>query len=132
MAREWIRSDEVVWEALDGETVLIQPRQGRTWLLNAAAAFVWRYCNGQTSSTEIARYLSHAGRHQTARVAEDVRAFCAELEALGLLSTARPTAALVTVEMSFSGPYSPPRIRPRGFGVGPRHRPSPRGLSGPG
>jgi hypothetical protein len=110
MATRWKRSEEVIWEAVDGETVLVEPRTGRTWLLNAAAARIWRACDGLT------------------RFNQEGAAFCRQLALRGLLSPSAPLSGAGTA-VCFSGV---PAIRPHGFGTGPRHRPSPRGLSGPG
>jgi hypothetical protein len=110
MATQWIRSDEVIWETLDGEALLVEPRRGRTWLLNAAAARIWRACDGLT------------------RFNAEGAAFCRQLASLGLLTPSAQFSGGGTA-VCFSGR---PTIRAHGFGAGPRHRPSPRGSSGPG
>jgi hypothetical protein len=126
MAIRWSKSDGVVWEQLGGETVIVRPSDRRTWLLNATASFVWRCCNGQVSPEEIARRL---GGQQVTR---EIAAFCQDLAKLGLLSESTQPAPQPALALAFSGPYAAPRIMPQGFGTGPRRRPSPRGLSGPG
>jgi hypothetical protein len=112
MTTRWMRTEQAVWEELNGEVVVVEPRNGRTWLLNAAAAQVWRGCDGEAR-----------------RFSADGAEFCRKLAALGLLCAASAELAGMGEVVSFSGL---PTIRAQGFGTGPRRRPSPRGLSGPG
>jgi len=107
----WVRSEGVVCEQLDNATVLVDARSGRTWLLNSAAAKIWHACDGKLT-----------------RFGAESAAFCRQLAVLGLLA-AEPAGRGQAV--CFSGPAGP-MIYSRSLGTGPRHRPSPRGLSGPG
>ena len=136
MARHWVRSSDVIWEELDGETVLVEPRTNRTWLLNSTASFIWRNCDGALRTDVLARRLTSASRRELDGISADIAAFCGSFEELGLLR-AVPQPVLQPVSgsaaaRSSAGPYAPPRFIAHGLGSGPRHRPSPRGLSGPG
>ena len=118
MATLWARSEELVWEELDGEAVLVQPRTGRTWRLNAAAAALWRACDGTTQ-----------------QLSAECMAFCRRLELEGLLTRIGAPALDVSTPMfECSGTAlrvsELPQLQELSFGSGPRHRPSPRGLSG--
>jgi hypothetical protein len=130
MQSKWMRSDNVVWEELNGEILLVNPRSGGRWLLNAAASAVWKLCDGTRSAGELAaRVVCGAGREARAEIA----AFCASAERLGLLqSAAHSTCAtdtrLATGTMNFD---AAPVFRELGAGHGTRRRPSPGGVSGP-
>ncbi len=49
---------DVIEEELDEEVVLYDPRNGATYRLNQTAFTVWRKCNGQLSTREIARQMT--------------------------------------------------------------------------
>ena len=124
------QAENVICEELDGEGLLVQPHAQRTWLLNPTALFIWSNSGGtcvDTSSAveSMAQQLALAGRRDLAGVRQDVLAFRAQLEAAGLLPVAP-----VLARVSCAGSYVPPSMRVQNFGSGPRHRPSPRGLSG--
>ncbi len=55
MAGKWVRSDDVVWEELGGEVLLVHPRSGARWLLNATAGAIWKLCDGTRGAGELAR-----------------------------------------------------------------------------
>ncbi len=107
MSDIWVRSSHVVWEEMDRGVLLVDPASGARWLLNAAAAAVWKFCDGT-------------------RAAGDAAAFCASMAGAGLL---RPAASLsAACHMSVSGA---PAFQTLGAGRGSRRRPSPGGVSGP-
>ncbi len=107
MSNLWIRSKNVVWEEVDGGALLVDPATGARWVLNAAAAAVWKLCNGTS-------------------VAGESAAFCAALAGAGLLQPAAGLAA--ESRMSVLGT---PSFQALGAGHGARRRPSPGGVSGP-
>ncbi len=107
MSETWVRSNSVVWEEVDGGMLLVNPVSGARWVFNAAAAAVWKLCDGT-------------------RAAGEAEAFCAALARAGLL---RPSAQLAAAcHMSVIGA---PTFQTLGAGRGSRRRPSPGGVSGP-
>ncbi len=50
--------NDVVVEALDGELVFGDPRNGMAYHLNETAYAVWRLCDGRTTTREIAKALT--------------------------------------------------------------------------
>ena len=111
MATQWIKADAAIWEELNGEVVVVEPRSGRTWLLNTAAAQIWQACDGRLR-----------------RFDAESAAFCRQLASAGLVAATETTSGRA---LCFSG-LPGPSLCAQGLGTGPRHRPSPRGLSGPG
>jgi hypothetical protein len=112
MATHWTRPEEIVCEELDGELLLVQIGTRRMWRLNAAAAALWRACNGKTQ-----------------RLSAECAAFCQRLEVEGLLTRiGAPAFERTGAALRICGPL--PQMQELSFGAEPRRRPSPRGISG--
>jgi hypothetical protein len=128
MTTQWIRSNDVVWEELDGEALLVSPSAGRRWTLNATATGIWKLCDGHLDLSGLAQRFSKVSRHEIAE-------FCALFGELGLL---RESGASLPIQLTTGGTafmsnqQTPPMFREVSLGSGPRRRPSPRGNSGPG
>lgn len=54
------RRHDLTLEQLDDEAILLDPRRGDVHRLNQTALLVWRLCDGQTTTREIARQLTTA------------------------------------------------------------------------
>ena len=132
MATQWKRSQDVVWEELDGAVLLVNPATGMRCHLNAAAAAVWKLCDGRHSVSELAAAV--------ARSCEEVVRVCRQLSQIGLLSGSPALAGSSALYndnscMRNGLPVSlegAPVFTLLGLGDGSRRRPSPRGNSGPG
>ena len=59
-------------EELDGEILLFDPATTETFYLNETAAVIWRLCDGQRTTAEIAELLQEAFRDAEGRIAEEV------------------------------------------------------------
>ena len=129
-----IRMDDVVWEEFDGQALLIQPRTGARWTLNASAVQIWKLCDGESSVAELARGFARGGSRAMDHVQREVAEFCDAMTAHGLLqpcATAAAKGAALTLTARCALETSP-AFRLIGLGSGPRRRPSPRGNRGPG
>ena len=135
MSKQWTKNDGVVWEELGAEALLVQPRERKTWRLNPVAAYLWKHCNGATSLRQMAVALARGARATGAgearRIERDLSAFCAQLEAAGLLAPARGAAVCAAHELHFAGNYQLPGMSGYAAGNGSRRRPNARGVSGP-
>ena len=119
MTSQWARSEQVAWEELDGELLLVQAGTRRMWRLNAAAAAIWRACTGRVNACD----------GKALRLSSECAAFCRRLERKGLLTEiGAPALQYAGPALRSGGPL--PQMQELSFGSGPRHRPSPRGLSG--
>ncbi len=116
MATKLTRSNNVVWEELGSETLLVNPTSGARWLLNAAASAVWKLCDGTRSVAELAASLTMSRA--------EITQHCGIFEQNGLLQMAGASAH----EAHMSGG---PGMRVMSLGTGGRKRPNPRGISGP-
>jgi len=132
MSAKWTRSDEVVWEELGDETVVVDPRTGARWSLNALASALWKRCDGSRSADELAGALAKASGRSLRAVRMEIESFCRVLAGTGLLHAASaglPLPVAARASGSFDRILS---FRQLGLASGPRRRPSPRGNSGPG
>jgi hypothetical protein len=66
MTTQWIRSNDVVWEDLDGEALLVRSSTGQRWTLNATAAGIWKLCDGGFDLSGLARRFSKVSRREIA------------------------------------------------------------------
>jgi len=121
MSAKWKRTDELVWEELENETLVVSPRSGARWSLSALAAKVWKLCDGKRSIAQLASALSSARG--------EIEAVCETLASSGLLRPATKSEALAPLVAGFSGASG---VRVLGLAGGGRRRPTPRGNSGPG
>ncbi|HLX63153.1 MAG TPA: PqqD family protein [Planctomycetota bacterium] len=128
MSAKWKRSDGLVWEELGDETLVVDPRSGARWSLNALASAVWKLCDGLRSADELAAVLAKLSGRSLRALREELMALCSGLAGAGLLSAESGTTMLArNIEYNLL-----PMFRPLGLASGPRRRPSPRGNSGPG
>ena len=130
MAKNLVRHEDVIWEELDGEALLVNPETKSSWRLNSTATLIWRHCTGAHGIMELARAIARKTGAELRRVEREVAAFCGELQQKGLLQTG---AGLGSAPMAFSGlgSYTTPSMLSRSL-AGGRRRPTPRGNSGPG
>lgn len=120
----YIRSKEVVWERIDGGTLLTRPSSDRAWRLDALASSVWSLCGGKGGFERAVKAVLRATGSDAVRARELCERLCSELVARGLMQ-----GTLVPVYAARSGM---PNITEIKLTAGGRKRPSPRGNSGPG
>lgn len=51
------RKDQLIVKEVDGEVLVYDLQRDKAHCLNSTAALVWKYCNGQTGVSEIAKSL---------------------------------------------------------------------------
>lgn len=138
MAECWIHGPGVAWERFRDEVVILAASGRKIVRLNATGSWVWACCDGRTTLDELSRKIARRWDRSAEQVAGELRAFCGELAARGLLSAApalvaipaRKTVAgpLVTV----AGPYVLPMVAAEKDAAdgGSRDRVSPRSVTG--
>lgn len=82
------QAPEVIGRFVDGEAVLVHPRQGKVRVLNAVGARLWELTDGQRSVEDLAQALTVEYEVDLARARADVLAFCQDLLGRGLLTIA--------------------------------------------
>lgn len=138
MAERWIHSPGVAWERFRDEVVILAASGRKIVRLNAIGSWVWACCDGRTTLDELARKIARRWDRSAEQVAGELRDFCGELAARGLLSAA-PALVAIPAGKSGAGPLAAvvgPYVLPmvageKGAGDdGRRDRVSPRSISG--
>jgi hypothetical protein len=80
------RSPTAAWQVVDGETVLLHADAGELLGLNKVGGRAWELADGARSIAEIAATISREFGADPDRVARDVEAFFAELQAAKLVA----------------------------------------------
>ncbi|SCF19585.1 Coenzyme PQQ synthesis protein D (PqqD) [Micromonospora haikouensis] len=80
-----VRPERVAWRAAGDEAVLLDVRQSVYFGLDSSAALLWPYLVAGATAAELAAVLAEHVPVEPGRVAADVRAFLADLEAADLL-----------------------------------------------
>jgi len=83
--RSFAIPDQVVWEELGGEAVVMHVELNTCCVLNTTGARVWRNIAHGTSIEEIALGLSSQSRYEVTRALSDVASFVCQLTKMGLL-----------------------------------------------
>ena len=122
------RSNDVVWEELDGQALLVHSRTGARWTLNAAALSLWKLCDGTRTTEALVGALAKATRRNLTECREELERFAQSLSASGLLQCGSALTAQPVQCSAGSVLYA----NFQGMSVGARRRASPRGNSGPG
>lgn len=133
MNTKLIRSNEVVWEELDGQALLVHSRTGERWTLNAAALALWKLCDGTRTVELLDKALAEVTRRSLTECREELERLTQSLTGTGLLQCSGAEGSRLTVQPAQFSVGGILRATYQGNGLGaPRRRPSPRGNSGPG
>jgi hypothetical protein len=76
----------VVSRVIDGEAVLVDPKQGMVRVLNPTGARIWELIDGQGTVAGLAAALAEEYGIDSARAQADVLVFCDDLVRRGVLS----------------------------------------------
>ena len=128
MKNKLIRSNEVVWEVIGEQAVLVNSRTGERWTLNAVALAFWKLCDGTRTVESVAKVLATTTRQSLA----ELQHFAQALTGTGLLLADGATENTWSAQPAhFSVGALRATYQGKSLG-GPHRRPSPRGNSGPG
>ena len=78
------RQKDVVVEDIDGEIVLCDRRNGKTYRLNETACAVWRCCDGRTTTRQIAGELTKDYKVDFDRALDDTEQVLVYIATAGL------------------------------------------------
>ena len=133
MNTKLIRSNDVVWEELEGQALLVHTRTGERWTLNAAALVLWKLCDGTRTVESLAKALAAITRWNLKECREELEHFAQSLSGTGLLQCAGAEGNTLLAQPAQFSVGGMLRANYQGKSLGaPRRRPSPRGNSGPG
>jgi len=116
MNRVLARSEEFVFRAIAGETILVPIRNEvadlvAIYRLNATGAFAWERMDGTSALGAIAAQMAASFEVPADRAACDLAAFAADLEAAGAVVAARRDGDVRPAAPAASRqPYEPPAL----------------------
>ncbi len=76
----------IVSRLIDGEAVLVDPKQRMVRVLNPSGARIWEMIDGQHSMIDLAAILASEYGIDSARAQADVLVFCEDLARRGVLA----------------------------------------------
>jgi len=86
MARYATHCPGLASRPVGGEEVVVSPRAGKVWALNAAGAFLWELADGSLELDELAGLLALARGTDRGQALEEMEVFTDDLVARGLLA----------------------------------------------
>jgi hypothetical protein len=94
------RRADVRMRIIDGETVVLDRHEGLIHQFNQTASYIWEWCDGKSTTVEIAQQLAEAFDVPPATAADDVAAIVRRLQALNLLepSAENPVSPIFDVK----------------------------------
>jgi hypothetical protein len=85
-----LRNTTVLWRELDGEAILLNPKEGCSYNLNNVGTLIWKMLDGEHTPDEIARAVCELFDVEYAQALHDVERLLAELCDNNLLSDGVP------------------------------------------
>ena len=76
----------IVGQVIDGEAVLVDPKQGMVRVLNPTGARIWELIDGRGAVADLAATLAAEYGIEPARTEVDVLSFCEDLLRRGVLT----------------------------------------------
>ena len=67
-----LRSTSVLWRELDGEAILLDPKEGCSYNLNPAGTLIWKLLDGQHSTSDIVKALCEAYEVEQEQASQDL------------------------------------------------------------
>ncbi len=84
-SRQYAPTQDVLSQAVDGVTVLLDPQRGGYYKLNAVGTSVWERLDGATTIESIARHIADEYDAPVALIEHDVLGLLEELADAGLV-----------------------------------------------
>lgn len=81
-----LRNKTVLWRELDGEAILLNPKEGCSYNLNNVGTLIWKMLDGEHSPGDIARTVCELYEVEYTQALQDVERLLDELRGNNLLS----------------------------------------------
>jgi len=79
------RSPEAAWRVIEGEALIITPRESTLHSLNPVGTSIWEHADGRTRVSEIVDAITEEFDVDRARAEEDVKEFLQQLLEQGII-----------------------------------------------
>ncbi|HJT59480.1 MAG TPA: PqqD family protein [Ktedonobacteraceae bacterium] len=80
------RNDKILWRELDGEAILLDPREGCSYNLNVIGTLIWKMLDGTHTVSDIATAICESYEVDFEQASHDVQQLLDDLHANHLLS----------------------------------------------
>ena len=80
-----LRNSTVLWRELDGEAILLNPKEGCSYNLNNVGTFIWKMLDGEHSIDEIAKAICECYEVEQDQALQDMRQLLNELRENNLI-----------------------------------------------
>lgn len=81
-----IRNDAVLWRELEGEAILLDPKEGCSYNLNVIGTLIWKMLDGKNTAHDMAAAICEAYEVDFEQALHDVQLLLDDLHANHLLS----------------------------------------------
>ena len=83
----FVRNASVLWRELDGEAILLNPKQGYSYNLNLVGTLVWKLLDGQHTIEDLTMAVCEAYEVEPEQAGQDVKLLLDDLLTNKLIST---------------------------------------------
>ena len=66
-----VRNPSVLWRELDGEAILLNPKEGCSYNLNPVGTLIWKLLDGQHTTTDIIAAICEAYEVESEQASQD-------------------------------------------------------------
>ncbi len=80
-----LRNTTVLWRELDGEAILLDPKEGCSYNLNNVGTLIWKMLDGEHTTADIAKAVCELYEVEYERALHDIEQLLIELRCNNLL-----------------------------------------------
>ncbi len=81
-----LRNTAVLWRELDGEAILLNPKEGCSYNLNIVGTLIWKMLDGEHTPDDIAKTVCELYEVEYEQALQDIKQLLNELRDNNLLS----------------------------------------------
>lgn len=85
---KFIRNEDIAWRVIDGEALVVSPKDSLIYPLNDVGARVWGLLDGKRTTSDIASIICEEFEGDGSVIQNDVMGFIEELLKAGLVNEA--------------------------------------------
>jgi hypothetical protein len=88
-----LRNTTVLWRELDGEAILLNPKEGCSYNLNHVGTLIWKMLDGEHTPNEIVKTICELYEVEYEQALQDVERLLDDLRDNNLLSNSIPLSS---------------------------------------
>jgi len=86
-----VRNPSVLWRELDGEAILLNPKEGCSYNLNPVGTLIWKLLDGQHTTADIITAICEAYEVEPGQAGQDVQVLLNDMLANKLVESSFPS-----------------------------------------